>query len=283
MQEEQVTTSQEEEVSFVDEAMGGDSHSPEPAQPEQKAEKPMQEEKKSAPEGGKPEDSAPKEPTAEERLAEYQARIDRLDKRLRDTQSKLHAECSRRAELQKELDGFEGKAGESDDWFSDEDVKRREEISREMRDSDERLRALDEETASDTKNQALDRWNAEADVVKKDHPDFEDVVYGYLGDLIDEKSGKYDPVVKAAWDKSPDRSPKGAYAFAVRLRDNADILSNPDAYRERVRREIQEQARNEAPPPAPAGHVGLGMVNSAPGGTPAAEDVPDSFVSAVFK
>lgn len=211
-----------------------------------------------------------------------QAALERLDKRLKDTQRRLHDECARRAELQKELDSMQEDGGgdADDDWFADKAGKsdRRKEVEKELADSDERLRQLDEETRKDTEDANVQRWDQAAALVERQHPDFKEKVYGYLGDFIDEQSGKYDAAIHKSWLRQEDKSPAGAYKFATELKRKLEYLDNPDKLRDEIRREIETGSA------APTGRVGLDMVNSASGpssGSGFREE--EGFVEQLFK
>ncbi len=261
------TEPQEETTSFVEQALDGETHSPDAvSEPQANPENVVPVETDSAKE---PEENGGE---ANEQQV-LQATVERLDKRLKDTQRRLHDECAKRAELQKELAAFKERE-DNDDWFSDEDTSRRKEVEKELADSDERLRQLDEETSKAQEDANVQRWDQEAAIVERRHPDFKERVYGYLGDFIDEKSDKYDVAIHRAWLRHADKSPAGAYQFATDLSRKLAALDGS----------AEDGARTQSNgSQAPTGRVGLDMVNSASGPSGSGFQEEQGFIEQIFK
>lgn len=289
------------ESSFVDFALGGESHSPDsgkiaeapaakpedsPAPPDQTANKdaskqgspdvpamlPEDEDSDGFEENPKPEEAPAKDDSEVNRL---RTEIEVLNKRLHDTQSSFHRASEERAKMQRELEDLKKREGDDEDWFSKEDEKRKQELEAEINKADKEL-GESQSSIEEAKLKAAEiTWDIAAAPVAAKHSDFEELVYDFLGAKLDRESG--DPIIRDAWQKEPDKSPEKAYAFAKRLKVQEEILTDPDAYKERLRKEILNNAGGFAP----TGKQGLDMVNSAD----PSPSVPDSggFVDAVFK
>ena len=272
---------QENEASFVETLMtDGDSHSPAEVNEElpdfgEKPEEKQPEQKPSEPDTPPP---ATADSGAGEELERLKSQLERANKRLHDTQSRLHEECAKRAELQKELSDFQEKEQNSDDWFSEEDNKRKQELEKQIAESDERLRQMGEESSATRIDDAREEWLAQADACAKTHPDFAQKVYKDLGDLIDPQSKGFNPAVRQAWDAMQDKSPEAAYKFAGDMLSRLEAFNNPDALREKIRQDVLKDLGNDKP----FGSEGLDMVNSANEGVQARTE-PDGFVEALFK
>lgn len=203
--------------------------------------------------------------------------LERVKKRLHDTQARLHEECTRRAEIQKELSDFQKREDDPDDWFSDDDKKRQKELQQQIAESDERLRQIDESSTAQT-DEVREEWLAAADKAAKAHPDFAQKVYTELGGLIDPQGKGYNPAVRQAWDALADKSPESAYKFATDMLERIEAVKDPAAYKEKVRQEILATRGNQVP----TGAAGFDMVNSARGDSPEPAET-DGFVEALFK
>ena len=289
------------ESSFVDLALGGEGHSPaaatpaeapaakpedSPGQPDQTAQDdasksgspdadgqlPEDEDSDGFEENPKPEEAQAKDDSEVNRL---RTEIEVLNKRLRDTQASFHRASEERAKMQRELEDLKKREGDDEDWFSAEDEKRKQELEAEINKADKEI-GESQSFIEEAKLKAAEiTWDIAAAPVMAKHSDFEELVYDFLGTKLDLESG--DPIIREAWQKEPDKSPEKAYAFAKRLKLQEEILADPEAYKERLRQEIL----NNAGGVAPTGKQGLDMVNSAD----PAPSVPDSvgFVDAVFK
>ena len=258
---------QEEATSFVEQVLDGETHSPEIV-PKPNAD----------PEAGAPVNTDSARETDEKSGEDNEqqllrATVDRLDKRLKDTQRRLHDECAKRSELQKELEAFKERES-NEDWFSAADTSRRQEVEKELADSEERLRKLDEETRKEQEDANVQRWDQEAALVERKHPDFKERVYGYLGDFIDEKSDKYDVAIHRAWLRHADKSPAGAYQFASDLSRKLAALEAPNVDGPRTQFNGSQ---------APTGRVGLDMVNSEFGPSNSGFQEDTGFVEQIFK
>lgn len=269
---------QAQENSFVDALMDGDGHSPSDGKDEVPdfGDQPVKEpEQKSEPEPPPP---ATADSGDGQEIDRLKSLLERVNKRLHDTQSRLHEECAKRADLQKELSDFQRKQEESDDWFSDEDNKRKQELEKQIAESDERLRQIGEESSTTQTEEAKEEWLAQANAEAKKHPDFDQKVYKDLGNLIDPQSKGFNPAVRQAWDNMQDKSPESAYKFAGEMLERLEAFNNPDAFKEKIRQDVLKNLGNDKP----FGSEGLDMVNSANEGVQARTE-PDGFVEALFK
>lgn len=225
----------------------------------------------------KTENSEKQEPDETSRLKQE---VENLRKRLKDTQSAMHKATGERAALAKELAELRAKE-DDDDWFGEDDKKRVKELEDGLKESDEQIRKLNETLAEDARKDAEAVWDEAAAKVKAQYPDFEDVVYEKFAPLLHEKTGNAQ--VRAAWEGEMDKSPANAYKFAKKVLDIIEFQRDPDAYRARLRKEIENEKRKPETESVsePTGKDGLDMLNSA--------DIPVdpgrrvSFVDAVFK
>lgn len=248
------------EESVVDSILGGDdSHSPEvdtqtTAAPE--ADHSENGTEGTTPEGdaapaAKPDDSATPEETESD--SKLKQELETLQKRFKDTQSALHRATTERSELRKELEALKAKEEDENDWFGDEDRTRKEELENKLTESDAQTEKLNQEAA-------LLAWDTAAAPVIAAHPDFEDVVYGKLAPRLDAEKG--DPEVIRLWNAESDQSPANAYKFAKELDDRLLAARNPQAYRDRIRKEVEEEIKNRKPSEV-TGKSGLDLMNSA--------------------
>ena len=170
---------------------------------------------------------------------------------------------------------------DADDWFGEDDKKRVRELEDGLKKSDEQIRELNESLAEDARKDAEAVWDEAAAKVKAQHPDFDDVVYEKFAPLLHEKTGNAQ--IRAAWEGEKDKSPANAYRFAKKVLEIIEFQRDPDAYKARLRREIETEKRKPETESVsePTGKDGLDMLNSA--------DIPIdpgrsvSFVDAVFK
>ena len=206
-------------------------------------------------------DSAKKE---EPDVNKMQAEIENLSKRLHDTQSAMHRATEERSKLEKELNDLKNKQADEDDWFSEEDKEKSEQLEGDLKKSEEELSRLDAEKTSIEVKAAEAIWDAAAAKVIADHPDFEEVVYGKLAPLIDENNDTPEAKrVRELYAKT-DRSPASAYKFAKELEDRLLIDSDPEAYKQKIRSEIEREYRGEESQNI-EGKDGLDLINSADG------------------
>lgn len=229
------------------------------------------------PERKNPENPEKQEPDETSRLKQE---VENLRKRLKDTQSAMHKATGERAALEKELAELRAKE-DDDDWFGEDDKKRVRELEDGLKKSDEQIRKLNESLAEDARKDAEAVWDEAAAEVKAQHPDFDDVVYEKFAPLLHEKTGNAQ--IRAAWEGEKDKSPANAYRFAKKVLEIIEFQRDPDAYKARLRREIETEKRKTETESVsePTGKDGLDMLNSA--------DIPIdpgrsvSFVDAVFK
>lgn len=191
------------------------------------------------------------------------AEIETLKKRLHDTQSAMHRATEERSKLEKELNELKRKREDEDDWFSEEDKDRSEQLEGDLQKSDEELSRLDAEKTSIEVKAAEAIWDAAAAKVIAEHPDFEELVYGKLAPLIDESNT--DPEAKRVRElyAKTDKSPATAYKFAKELEERLLIDSDPEAYKQKVRSEIEREYYGDVQ--HIEGKEGLDLLNSADG------------------
>lgn len=213
-----------------------------------------------APEASKKaDDSAEKEVPDVDAL---KAEIQNLNKRLHDTQSAMHNATEERSRLKRELEELKSKKDDEDDWFSEEDKAKSESLEDDLKKSDNEISQLGKEEASIKEKAAEAIWDAAAANVIAEHPDFEEVVYGKLAPLIDENST--DPKAKTVRElylALPDKSPAAAYKFAKELDDRVLMHNDIEAYKQKVRSEIEREisgGNNTV-----EGKEGLDLLNSA--------------------
>lgn len=290
-----------ESVSFVDEVLGGEetSHSPETeSEQDERAEKPKEgtdkgdepipdgaeeldfSETADSIEGEKNPEKPEKKPESEPDNTALKQEIEGLKKRLHDTQAAMHRATGERAALQKELAELKAKKEDEDDWFSEDDKDRVEKLEKEIKKSDEEIARCDAQAKEIEQKNAEAQWDAAAAPVIAEHPDFEKVMYDEFAPLLDAKNGN--PRVRAEWDALKDKSPRSAYEFAKRVLEVLEIQRDPEAYKAKVRKEIENERNDpEAEERYPTGKAGLDMLPSADfSGEPGRRTT--SFVDAVF-
>ena len=302
LEKQEVKDGGAEEVNFLDAVLGGEveSHSPEaeegkgteaeaPEEAEDAGDRPIPE---GAEESGfsEPDDSIEgKEPVKEPEKAPdkteadttaLKEEIEGLKKRLHDTQAAMHKATGERSALQKELAELKAKKESEDDWFSEDDKDREEKLEKELKATDEELARQSEQAAELERKNAEAQWDAAAAPVIAKHPDFEKVMYDEFAPLLDAKNGN--PQVRAGWAELKDKSPQSAYEYAKKVLEALEIQRDPEAYKAKVRKEIENERMNPgAEERVPVGKAGLDMVQSAdyPIDTGRRER---SFVNAVF-
>lgn len=218
--------------------------------------------------------------------ARLEQEIAGLRKRLHDTQSAMHRATTERARLAKELEELKQKRENDDDWFSEDDKSRAEKLEQDLKSHDEEIARNQAEANAIQQRNAEIEWDRAAAPVIRQHPDFEEVVYGKLTPLIHPKTGN--PQFIAAWNELADKSPASVYDFARNVLDILDFQHDPKGYKERLRKEFQSQGRSQSQSgrgsdgAAPTGKAGLDMLNGAPEPVRSEQDAPQSFVSALF-
>jgi len=299
MTEEQNNTTGTETESFVDAVLGDrkdgasapdTGHSPAPetepaaSAPENDGDQPIPDDTDA---GIRSDDSIeehkpPREEPPSVDQAALKQEIEGLKKRLHDTQAAMHKATGERAALQKELDALKAKKDNEDDWFSEEESGRVAELEHRIQKSDAEIARVQEEERDLGQKQAVAQWDADAAPVIKAHPDFEKVVYDDLVPLLDPKTGN--ATVREQWEALQDKSPAATYAFAKKMLDILDFQRDPQAYRERLRKEIQNNSHGtDAFDDAPVGKAGLDMLPSADMDDAGRQDGGSvSFVDAVF-
>jgi DNA repair exonuclease SbcCD ATPase subunit len=270
MSENAETPNVQPDISVVDMIMDGDSHSPlvmeNETVPEKLGVSDGQEEVK-APEAEKTDDSAKTEQQTAKQEADLNAakqQINNLSKRLHDTQSAFHRANEERARLEKELQSLKQKESNDDDWFSEDDKNRMNKLDSELQANKEQLEQIEKSHAETQQQAALAQWELEAVEASKQHPDFDHVVYEQFGPLLDENTG--DAAVRAMWMSQDDKSPAAAYKFAKTVIAMREMQNDPDAYRAKVRAEIEAENQSKINPAESekvTGKEGLDLINSA--------------------
>lgn len=226
------------------------------------------------------ETSAVQKPSLEEENAKLKAEIEGLRKRFHDTQSAMHKAAGERSRLQKELSELKSKQESSDDWFSEEDGTRVKEIESELKRNEEETERVIREAEEISAEEKEAAWDAAVQEVKKSCPDFEKVVYDMLVPLLDEKDGN--PQVRAAWLNLPDKSPLETYKFAKRIDDILAFQRDPEGYKAKLRKEIEEENQSRTYKESPTGKEGLDQIQSAEFPEENKKGGTFSFVDTVF-
>lgn len=214
-----------------------------------------------APDDSKGSDDSAKKDTPD--VSAMQAEIANLQKRLHDTQSAMHKATEERSRYEKELNELKAKKEDEDDWFSEEDQEKSEQLESDLKKSDEQISQLDAEKNSIENKAAEAIWDAAAAKVIAEHPDFEEVVYGKLAPLLDENNN--DPEAqktKELYAALSDKSPASAYKFAKELEDRLLMQNDPEAYKQKVRSEIEREYSGKESTVV-EGKEGLDLLNSA--------------------
>ena len=88
----------------------------------------------------------------------------------------------------------------------------------------------------------------------------------------------------STWDTLKDKSPLSAYRFAKRVLEALEIQRDPEAYKEKLRKEIEKEQNNpeDDGDTVPTGKEGLDMLPSADMPSERGQSRSMSFVDAVF-
>lgn len=292
--ENTANTTAAEQTSVVEMIMDGNSHSSLVTDDELKsvntAENSNQEDEK-APETEEQKNSAEDSAKTEQPdktdadLKAAQQQIENLSKRLHDTQSAFHRANEERSRLEKELSELRNKKDNDDDWFSDEDKERLNKISSELDANKKQMEQLEDIQAQNQQQAILAQWNLAAAQFSKEHPDFEEVVYQKFGALLDEEKG--DPAIRSMWAAQTEKTPAEAYKFAKTVFAMQEMQNDPDAYKAKIRAEVEEEFKTKTGTAADdkvTGKDGLDLLNSADA-APAAETYSnnESAVDFVFR
>jgi chromosome segregation ATPase len=209
------------------------------------------------------------EKTTQQPEVDYQQEINKLTKRLHDTQKAFHESTERAAQLQKRLDAIEEKSKQSaaeedgDNWFSDSDNKEVAALKQEISDIQKDNEALGQQQQEIQQQANLAAWHQAAASVRQEHEDFDELVYEKLEPLLDEETG--DARVRELYLSQKDLSPAGAYKFARSLPMILEMLNDPEAFHakiESLKKEVKSRA-SDAPVRKVTGNDGLRVMNSA--------------------
>lgn len=245
--------------SVIDDVMGGKEetldHSPDVV--EEETPETFDDNAVSAP--SEKDDSAEK---SSSEIAALQVEIQNLNKRLHDTQSAMHKATEARANAEKELAALKNKQEDEDDWFSAEDEEKSKQLTADLQESQAEIDRLENDQKDIEQKAAEAIWDAAVAKVKADHPDFEEVVYGKLAPMLDESNPSPDAKkVRELYYALPDKSPASAYKFAVELEDRLLMNEDPEAYRKKIRSEVEREVLEENK--NIEGKEGLDLLNSA--------------------
>lgn len=284
-----------EMTSFVDEAFGGEPETGADHSQTTESEDGLETFAEASAPAGEGADSAEAktepEKQDEDETARLNAEVERLKKRLHDTQASYHEATAKRNAAEKELAELKAKKDDDDDWFSEEDENGLKTAEENLRKADAEIADINETERAISEKQNMLIWEAEVKKVSGELTDFEEVVYKQFAPLIDEKTGE--PSEREAWLKAIEKlkaegkasDPRFVYGYAKDVLERREFERDPKAYKERLRKEIQNEKNGMNMPDQisvqPTGKRGLDMVQSAagPGDQPS---VPESFVDGIF-
>lgn len=273
---------EEDKTSFVEAAMGGEGHSPEPPAEDSAGMVPPDEDSgigEPRQENGKTE-----EKSDGGEVESLRQEIEKLNKRLHDTQAAYHEKSellAQRERLLAERERYDRRETDDDDWFSDDDKRQQADIDSQLKELDGRLEESDKRVMESSQEDANAAWDRESERVRREHADFDKVVYDFIGErCFPEDESKVDPNVRRLYDSLKDKSPQSVYDLGRRLMEQEEIVSDPEAYRRKVRDEVM---RELGQPSAPTGRAGLNAVNSAVEDASLPSDGGGGFVETLFK
>lgn len=188
--------------------------------------------------------------------------VEVLKKRLHDTQSAMHKATGERSKLQKELEELKAKQKDEDDWFSEDDKHKVEQLESDLKKSEEEVNQITSQGQDIARQAAEKEWDAAAAPVIAKNPDFEKVVYDDLVALLDASNGNAQ--VRADWQNLKDKSPSAVYAFAKRSLEVLEFQRDPEAYKEKLRKQSNVNLDPDSDGnSSPIGKEGLDMLPSA--------------------
>lgn len=269
--EEQKVESEETE-SFVDELLGGEkeSHSPGAEEATNLTDEPdVKDDDGDSPIPDDDEEIFPSDDSIKEKREEVpddsalKQEVEVLKKRLHDTQSAMHKAMGERSKLQKELDELKAKQQDEDDWFSEDDKHKVEQLEADLKKSEEEVNQITSQGQYIARQAAEKEWDAAAAPVIAKNPDFEKVVYDDLVALLDASTGNAQ--VRAEWENLKDKSPAAVYTFAKRSLEVLEFQRDPEAYKEKLRKQLSQGYHNSSAfdNASPVGKEGLDMLPSA--------------------
>ena len=217
-------------------------------------------------------------PPPEKDPAELKQEVEKLQKRLHDTQAAMHKATTDRAALKKELDELKAKKDNEDDWFSEDDSEREKTLEADLKKADDEIARQQAEQDDLKKQEATSVWDAAAAPVIKEHPDFEKVMYEQFAPMLDPQNGNQ--YVIAEWGKLQDKSPASAYAFAKNMLDVVEFQRDPKAYKAKLLKSNNNNP-GDVFDDTPRGKEGFDLLNSEDVGSGPPERI-GSFVDAVF-
>lgn len=273
---------EEDKTSFVEAAMGGEGHSPEP--PAEASAGMVPPEEDSGIEETRQENGKTEEKSDGGEVESLRQEIEKLNKRLHDTQAAYHEKSellAQRERLLAERERYDRRETDDDDWFSDDDKRQQADIDSQLKELDGRLKESDARVMESSQEDANAAWDRESERVRREHADFDKVVYDFIGEkCFPEDESKVDPNVRRLYDGLKDKSPQSVYDLGRRLMEQDEMLSDPKAYRQRVRDEVMRELGQSD---APTGRAGLNAVNSAVDDPVLPSDGGGGFVETLFK
>jgi hypothetical protein len=109
----------------------------------------------------------------------------------------------------------------------------------------------------------LTAWHQAAEPIRREHADFDELVYEKLEPMLDEKTG--DARVRALYMQQQDKTPAGAYKFARSLPMILEMLDDPESFHRKItnfNQEIKKEKIGE-PPRKVTGNEAFRGMNSA--------------------
>ncbi len=200
--------------------------------------------------------SSQKKPEGEddkEKQPESNNEIARLEKRIHDNQAAYTKEHQERLRLEKRIAELEKdkstqpekkpseNQNEEEDWFSGDETqeqendKPQEQSQTDQKKINERLDSLEQRLEQERQEEALKRWDAASEEVKKNHDDFDEVVYEILAPQLEDN-----PQLQAKFQEMGG-TPEAAYKLGQVL----ETVSNPEKAKERIRKEIESETKKE--------------------------------------
>lgn len=189
----------------------------------------------------------------EEPLEKFTEKISGYDAEISASLTEQGDLTKQKAELESKLAKLKS-SRDGDDWFGEEDHDDLEKAEKELAEVTDKLTAAGEKGEKARREKAAAFWDREERLARKEHADFDEVVYEKFAPLLDAETG--DPGVIAAWNGAKDKSPKGCYAFAKKVMAFQDWVNGGG---------MSSPAGTQEPKSEVRGKAGLDLLNSATG------------------
>ncbi len=193
-----------------------------------------------------PDKSEKKEPDPEAKksaiptLEELQEQVAQLDKRFKDTQAAYTKETQKRAELETELAALrEKKQAETVTEGEGSEEEEASYLSPKERNLLKRIEKIDAGMERLAKVEAQRRWDEKEVPLKAEHEDYDDVVYKVFEPAIAKDSALTEEF------KRKGATPAVAYEIGTRIGDAAEMLNDPAAYKERVKKQVLQELQDK--------------------------------------